>query len=812
MPLPEAEIEEVLARIAAGSPHVSPSLRQAIEEARHLFLRLNEENQELRRGVFRLETDRAVRAPEPFVPLFDAAQRTVHEYFRTFKASPSRGHVEIAGERYLLIRASALSVDFFQTIRQLYADRGDMEAFAIGQRFLFDIAHAIGMSDARAFHVKMGLADPAARLSAGPVHFAYAGWAYVDISPESRPAPDESYFLTYSHPYSFEADSWIRAGMESAQPVCIMSAGYSSGWCEESFGMGLTAVEVTCRARGDESCTFIMAPPHRIQEHLADKLRKRTCHGGAAEAVRVPRFFESKLMEEEVKTKETRYRELFAHMSDGVVVYEAVDGGRDFLFKDINHAAMRTEQVAREEVVGRRLAEVFPAAEEFGMIEVLRRVYSTGRAEAIPARFYQDSRISGWRENFVYRLPTNDVVAVYRDVSEQKMFEEQLRASEGRLTTILEKMPVGVAIVDSKHQILWLNEALRGMIGVTTKEEVISQRCSDAICGAGSALSKESGEAQREGRLLRGDGKELFVLQTVHEIVVDGKQQTLYVFVDITHRKGLESELNHARKLEAVGQLAAGIAHEINTPAQFVGDSIDFLSASFKDMTSLVSRYHDTIEQLACEPVRGPLLQVLREAEDAADLSYIVQNVPAAFGRARDGVDRIASIVGAMKEFSHPDQREKSRADLNRALQATLAIARNEYKYVAEVETELGELPAVMCHVGDLNQVFLNLLVNAAHAISDVVKQFGGKGKIRVRSRMDGEKVCIEIADSGCGIPEEIRERVFDPFFTTKEVGRGSGQGLAIARSIIVDKHGGSLTFTSKVGHGTTFTILIPVD
>jgi signal transduction histidine kinase len=164
-----------------------------------------------------------------------------------------------------------------------------------------------------------------------------------------------------------------------------------------------------------------------------------------------------------------------------------------------------------------------------------------------------------------------------------------------------------------------------------------------------------------------------------------------------------------------------------------------------------------------------------------------------------------------MKEFAHPDQNEKAPADLNQALQTTLNIARNEYKYVAEITTEFGELPLVRCHVGDLNQVFLNLIVNAAHAIGDRVGQRGSKGTIRIRTLREGDSVRIDIADTGSGIPASIRHRIFDPFFTTKEVGKGTGQGLAIARSIVVTKHHGSLTFDSEVGQGTTFTILLPM-
>lgn len=281
---------------------------------------------------------------------------------------------------------------------------------------------------------------------------------------------------------------------------------------------------------------------------------------------------------------------------------------------------------------------------------------------------------------------------------------------------------------------------------------------------------------------------------------------------EIEEREQADIELRHAQKLQAVGQLAAGIAHEINTPTQFVGDNIRFLEDGFKDLQKLMTKYRQASEALAATPGCDAFHQQLREAESEADLSYLEENIPSAFSQARAGLSQISTIVRAMKEFAHPDQREKSPADLNRALQSALTIAANEYKYVANVETEFGEIPPVICHLSDMNQVFLNLLVNAAHAISDAVGQSGNKGCIRVRTKRDGDNVLIDIADTGCGIPEAIRERVFEPFFTTKAVGRGSGQGLAIARSIVVDKHGGSLTFESTVGAGTTFTIRLSVD
>ena len=293
-----------------------------------------------------------------------------------------------------------------------------------------------------------------------------------------------------------------------------------------------------------------------------------------------------------------------------------------------------------------------------------------------------------------------------------------------------------------------------------------------------------------------------------------GWTRLLVVASDVTdeeRQKQLELELRHAQKLESVGQLAAGIAHEINTPAQFVGDSLSFLADSFRDVQQVLAAYRQAVGALPLTPEATAAREALARTEEAADLAFVEEQATPAFERAQDGISRIATLVGAMKEFAHPDRREKSGADLNRALRNTLTIAHNEYKTVAEVETELGELPLVMCHLSDMNQVFLNLLINAAQAVADTVGHTGKKGRIVVRTKQEAGSVRISIEDSGCGIPEAIRDRIFDPFFTTKEVGRGSGQGLAIARSIVVDKHGGTLTFESTVGKGTTFTVVLPV-
>jgi two-component system, NtrC family, sensor kinase len=272
-------------------------------------------------------------------------------------------------------------------------------------------------------------------------------------------------------------------------------------------------------------------------------------------------------------------------------------------------------------------------------------------------------------------------------------------------------------------------------------------------------------------------------------------------------RERMEAELRLSQKLEAVGQLAAGVAHEINTPIQYVADNLQFLRDG---MTTLSKMATDMLAAAAAarSAETAALVDQLDELASDADLDYLSQEIPGSLDSVRDGVARIANIVRAMKELAHPGPREASAMDLSRALQNALDVTAATYRYVADVETDFAETPPVVCFGSDLNQVFLNLIVNAAHAMED--KQ-AGRGRLGVRTRVDGDQVEIAISDTGAGIPEAHRERIFDAFFTTKEVGRGTGQGLAISRTIVVDRHGGTLTFDSQIGIGTTFYVRIPL-
>ncbi|HNR33717.1 MAG TPA: response regulator [Candidatus Hydrogenedentes bacterium] len=275
----------------------------------------------------------------------------------------------------------------------------------------------------------------------------------------------------------------------------------------------------------------------------------------------------------------------------------------------------------------------------------------------------------------------------------------------------------------------------------------------------------------------------------------------------------LERALNQAQKLESVGRLAAGIAHEINTPAQYVGDNLEFLQSAHADIVALINLFRRLMESPAADALPPDLLNEARDLIETAHFEYLANEIPRAIAQSIEGIGRITSIVQAMKEFSHPGVTEKTLADINHCIESTATVSRNEWKYVADLEMDLDpSLPRVWCLPAELNQVFLNLIVNAAHAIADVVGDGSEtKGRIMISTRRDGDWVEIRISDTGTGIPDEFRDRIFDPFFTTKEVGKGTGQGLAIARNVVVNKHSGTLSVESEVGKGTAFIIRLPV-
>jgi signal transduction histidine kinase/ActR/RegA family two-component response regulator len=469
-----------------------------------------------------------------------------------------------------------------------------------------------------------------------------------------------------------------------------------------------------------------------------------------------------------------------------------------------------------------RLALIDVVMPGMGGLALCRRLKDDPRTAGIPVvlvtgRVYAEDVDAGMAAGAIdyIKKPFDRSEARFRIRTHLRLQDaiQKQRIYEKNLLGILETLPVGIAIVGNDRRVRWTNRATQQLACASGPNDLTGQPCNDVLCGApdGKCPILDLGETIEKVEMTfpRADGSSVPVLKSVHEVEFDGHIALLEVFVDLRKRKQLEIELGHARKLEAVGQLAAGIAHEINTPTQYVGDSVQFLKEAFDGLQRLMVKYRETIASLV--GAGSALSEEIAALETEVDLDYLQENIPGAFNDCIGGISRIANIVRAMKEFAHPDQREQSLADINQALLNTLTIARNEYKSVADAESDLAELPQIMCHLGDLNQVFLNLIVNAGHAIAEAEQGTGARGKILLKTALEGDFVRIEVSDTGAGIAASIRDRVFDPFFTTKPVGKGTGQGLAIARSIVVDRHRGTLTFDSTVGAGTTFTVRLPV-
>lgn len=323
--------------------------------------------------------------------------------------------------------------------------------------------------------------------------------------------------------------------------------------------------------------------------------------------------------------------------------------------------------------------------------------------------------------------------------------------------------------------------------------------------GADDYLTKPVNFAELHRRLVAG--------RRIVELTASLEQSRDELRREMGERNRTEHELREAQKLEAMGMLAAGIAHEINTPVQFIGDSVSFISECLDAYAELTTAFRELRDAAAESGSYAELVAKIDEVADEVDIEFVEEESGAAIARTRDGVKRVAGIVAAMRSFARGKQAEKTMGDINRAISDTLIVAKNEYKYVANVHTDLGELPATYCHLGDLSQVFLNMLVNAAHACQEANERNNramGDIYLTTRYTADEDTIAIEFRDTGSGIPDEIIERVFEPFFTTKQAGKGTGQGLALSRVIICEKHDGRLEVDSTVGLGTTFRITLP--
>jgi two-component system NtrC family sensor kinase len=524
----------------------------------------------------------------------------------------------------------------------------------------------------------------------------------------------------------------------------------------------------------------------------------------------------------ELRESEARYRNLINCIGEAIII---ADPDLRFLFA--NPAAGELLGLPPAKLIGRNVLDfVLPEFHPRLKTESARRqtgVHSTYELDLTAVDGQVRTVIVTATPQLGGHGKVDGSLAIFRDISERKQAEKKLRLQ----TAVMEAAANGILITDPAGIIVWANPALARLTGYTS-EELIGR--SPAVLKSGthdrefyqSMWKTILGGKPWHGELVnrRKDGTHYFEEMTITPVLdKDGKiENFVAIKQDISRRKNVELEgqrleiqLRHAQKMESIGQLAAGIAHEINTPTQFIGDNLRFMQDVFNDLLGLLRQFNSLLETARGQTFAQDLTGEIEKTIQTINLTDLEKEIPQAIAQSLTGVQRVAKIVQAMKDFSHPGTESKVPVDINRAIESTLTVCRNEWKYVAELMADFdSSLPLVSCLPGEFNQAILNIIVNAAHAIAD--KEGGkAKGVIGVHTRSLGDKVEIRISDTGTGIPEVARGRIFDPFFTTKEVGKGTGQGLAIARSVVVDKHQGEIFFETEIGQGTTFVIRLPL-
>lgn len=429
------------------------------------------------------------------------------------------------------------------------------------------------------------------------------------------------------------------------------------------------------------------------------------------------------------------------------------------------------------------------------------------------------------QQQHLERLVAERTEALSQEVAERVRTESALRESQNRMQAITGSLFEGVLVVDENGHIVFANPSAEDLLfenGVAKLaghdlDEVVSLMDGNNrlpfrkspffdVASTGGIIRDD------DATFVTADGKTLSVAFACSPLVEKEKRRGAIIsFRDIRVLKEAQREAFQASRLATVGQLAAGIAHEINTPTQYIGDNLRFISESFATISDLVGRYRALSSRIAARCDGTEDVARLEAEATQRELDYLLEEIPTAAAQSSEGVAHISIIVSAMKEFSHPGGKEKALADINKAIENTVTVCRNEWKHWAEMVLRLdAALPLVACMIGEINQVLLNLIVNAAHAIEAAGAKH--KGVIVVSTARVGDQVEIRVSDTGIGMDDEVRQKVFDPFFTTKEVGKGTGQGLTICRDVVVTKHGGSITVDSQPGNGSVFTILLPIE
>lgn len=536
-------------------------------------------------------------------------------------------------------------------------------------------------------------------------------------------------------------------------------------------------------------------------------------------------------IENALRRSKERYNALVSNATDGIITIN-----NKGIIRSFNPASEKLFGYTEREILGENVNILMPEPYKSKHNSFIARLIITGQKRVIGAvREFTGQKKNG--EIFSLELSLSEMrvdkdwlfIGIIRDIKERVEAEAKLRQLHRKNELILASAGEGIFGLNPDGQITFINPAAASMLGYPEKK-LVGQPVEILLYP--KDLGFDRGQATESEKAIRAslkDGAAYRILDAVFwkqddtcfpaeftcTAVIEEENITgaVITFKDITQAKSIQLQLNHAQKMESIGQLAAGIAHEINTPMQFIGDNTRFLEDSFHQLFDTVKECERFINNCGAEPISENSIADLKACLQNNDIAYLSEEIPLAIKQSLDGVERVTNIVKAMKEFSHPGSEEKIPTDINKAIDTTLTVAKNEWKYLADIVKEFDpSLPLVPCFINDFNQVLLNTIVNAAHAIADVVQNKGDKGTITLTTRKIEDSIEIRIQDTGTGIPKNIREKIFDPFFTTKEVGKGTGQGLSIVHSVIVKKHQGSIGLETEEGQGTTFIFRLPIN
>ncbi len=523
--------------------------------------------------------------------------------------------------------------------------------------------------------------------------------------------------------------------------------------------------------------------------------------------------------------QESKLLSLVAKYTDNAVIITDARGR----IRWVNEGYVRVTGYDLEASLGRKPGDLLQGPKtDLQTVQQMSDGIRSGKGFDVEVMNYSKNGDAYWvsieaRPIFDQQGKLSSFIAIEAEISQQKLMQEELQSERSLLEKILSTIPYNIYWKDKDSNFMGCNDAFAeqfnlkpGAIqGLTEFDLEWNQECAkDNRDEDAYVLSTGEARLNIEREYRRGNGQ-LAHLTVSRAPLLDGNGEVdgvISIAIDMTEQKQMEEQLANASKLESIGQLAAGIAHEINTPTQYVGDNTRFLETSFLELAPALDEAEKLVGLAKSQQLSQEQTKSLRIALEDADLEYLREEIPRAIKQSLEGIAHIGKIVQSMKEFSHPGTENVTPIDINHALRNTLTVATNEWKYVANVETGLDDsIPEILGFPGELNQVFLNIIVNACHAIADRNDENPGqKGLLRITSQSLEDCVEIRISDTGSGIPESAQGKIFEPFFTTKMVGKGTGQGLSIAYNIIVSKHKGHLSFETEPGKGTTFVIKLP--